>query len=76
MGNLRITDAIIQANKQGNNLLMRDIAEVLWPESSTAVRQVNMSRLVTGKLKYIKIDWIRIICDMTGVDANFLFKIK
>lgn len=69
---IRVEEAIARAKMQGRKVLKKEIAEKLWPDSSAAVQQVNMTLLCSGKKKLVNPDWVRIICEMTGCSADFL----
>lgn len=70
---MRIEQAIARAKEQGNKVLKKDIAAKLWPDSTEAAQQVNMTRLCNGGTTKIDEDWVSIICQMTGCTPNFLF---
>lgn len=69
---LRIEEAIARAKVCGNRVLKKDIAARLWPDSSAAAQQVNMSALCSGETARVAPEWIVIISEMTGASANFL----
>lgn len=48
----------------------------LWPKQKGKSPGVKMSQLISGKFKIFKVLWVYIICKLTGVDANFLFRQK
>ena len=73
---MRIEQAIARAKEQGKKVLKKDIAARLWPDSTEAGQQVNMTALCSGKTTKINQDWVAIICDMTGCTADFLFGIS
>lgn len=70
---IRIEEAIARAKRQGNKVLKKDIAARLWPDSTPVAQQVNITRLCSGKTPRINVDWVNIICEMTGCTADFLF---
>jgi len=74
--NEKLKDAIQIALLNGKSNVKNDIAKKLWKSASMEVQVQNMSRLITGKKPFIKPEWISIICEETGVDANFLFNIN
>ena len=69
---IRIEQAIARAKEKGNKVLKKDIAARLWPDSTGVGQMVNMTRLCAGKTRIVH-DWVRIICEMTGCTADFLF---
>ena len=73
---LRIEQAIARAKEQGNKVKKKDIAARLWPDSSQAAQQVNMTALCNGATARIAPEWVNIICEMTGCTADFLLGIK
>lgn len=73
MRTIRINEALARAENAGRKVYKYELAAKLWPDMSPQARQVNMTRLCTGKTKRIQPSWVGIICRATGVDANFLF---
>ena len=69
---MRIEEAIARAKQQGNKVLKKDIAARLWPDSTPVAQQVNITRLCAGKTPRINVEWVNIICEMTGCTADFL----
>lgn len=73
---LRIREALADYYlRTGKIMRQQKLAEHLWPNSSKEVRHVNMSRLIHGKTRQMETTVVEIICDVTGVDANFLYGI-
>ena len=72
---LRIDVVIARAKEQGKKVMKKDISAKLWPDSTPAAQQVNMTALCCGKTKYINPDWVKVICEMTGCTADFLLGI-
>lgn len=70
---MRIEQAIAFAKERGHKIKKKDIAARLWPNSSPEAQQVNMTALCNGSTRKVESEWVRIICEMTGVDPNFLF---
>lgn len=70
---MRIEEAIARAKQQGNKVLKKDIAARLWPDSTPVAQQVNITRLCAGKTPRINVEWVNVICEMTGCTADFLF---
>jgi hypothetical protein len=69
---MRLIEALEFANI-GQRKRKKDLARLLWPDSSYESQDVNMSKLINGKTKRIDPGWVNIIADFCGVDANFLF---
>ena len=72
----RINAALASAKENGIKLMKKDIAARLWPNSSPSAQQVNMTKLCNGKQKKIDPEWVKIVCELTGVSANFLLGIE
>ena len=70
---LRIDEAIARAKTAGKKVMKKDIAARLWPDTTPVGQQVNMTGLCKGNTARINPDWVRIICEMTGCTADFLF---
>lgn len=73
---IRVNDAIISARMNGKKITKKDIAALLWKDSKQRTQAVNMSALCNHRIQTIKIEWVKEICEATGVDANFLFNIN
>ena len=73
---MRIELALARAKEQGNKVLKKDLAAKLWPDSSEAAQQVNMTNLCNGRRDAVKPDWVVIICEMCNCSADFLFGLK
>lgn len=73
---IRIEQAIARAKEQGKRVLKKDIAASLWPNSTEAGQQVNMTALCAGRTTKINPEWVGIICEMCGCTADFLFGIS
>lgn len=69
---LRVEEAIARAKANGNRIYKKQIAAKLWPESEDSAQQVNMTNLCNGRTQMCRPEWVNIICDMTGVSADFL----
>ena len=72
---IRIEEAIAFAKLNGRKVTKKEIAQRLWPNSKPAAQSVSMARLLKGEAQMIQPDWVRIICEMTGCTADFLFNI-
>ena len=72
----RINAALASAKENGIKVMKKDIAARLWPNSSPSAQQVNMTKLCNGKQKKIDPEWVKIVCELTGVSANFLLGIE
>lgn len=71
--NIKIEEAIARAKESGRRVLKKDIAARIWPDGTPEARQVNMTKLLKGRTLRIEPEWVKIICEMTGVSADFLF---
>lgn len=70
---MNVEKAIARAKECGLKVKKKDIAARLWPNSSEVAQQVNMTSLLNGTTRKVEPEWVKIICEMTGVDPNFLF---
>lgn len=61
------------AAENGKKVKKKDLAAKMWPDSSEAAQQVNMTKLCSGKYKNINPEWVHIICKECGVTPSFLF---
>lgn len=74
MQKLRINEAVLAFNsKNEGGISLLYLAKKIWPESETKTQQVSISKLVNGKTRRIEMDWVKIICEETGVSPDFLF---
>ena len=73
---IRIEQAIARAKEQGRKVLKKDIAAALWPDANPANQQIKMTLLCKGKTTRIEPGWVKIICEQTGVSADFLLGIS
>lgn len=71
---IRLNEALEYAAQSGKSINKIRIAEKLWKTSNRSTQAVNFSNLISGRTKLINPEWVNIICEETGVDANFLFK--
>lgn len=70
---LRINEAIARAERMGKKVFKKDLAALLWSESSEGAQQVNMTKLVSGRAKKISIEWVEILCRELDCSADYLF---
>lgn len=70
---LRINEAIARAERMGNKVFKKDLAALLWPDSSVNAQQVNMTKLVNGTSKKVSIEWVEILCRELNCTADYLF---
>jgi len=73
---IRIESAIARAKEQGIKVTRRDIAARLWPDATPINQSVKIGLLIRGKTTRIEPRWVGIICEMTGVSADFLLGIS
>ena len=71
----RIQEAFAHSLNNGKRIIQKELATILWPDSSAKTQQTNMTNLSTGQRLAIRPEWVEKICKETGVDANFLFSI-
>jgi hypothetical protein len=73
---MKIDEAIAHALLQGKKVTKRELKNAFWPESTSRSQDSNMLNLCKGVTRKIDPEWIQIMVDKCGVDANFLFGIK
>lgn len=73
---IRVEEAIARARQQGLQIRKKDIAARLWPYAGEQARATYMSRLCSGLTERVTADMVRVIADMTGCTADFLFGIS
>jgi len=76
MAKLRLNEALARAEMNGVKHQKKDLARLLWPNSTTETQQVNMTNLCTGTTKKINPEWVDVLCRELKCDANFLFNIE
>lgn len=69
---LRISAACAYYESQHGKKIDKELAAELWPSSKPDTRKVNLSNLKSGRTRPNP-EQISIICDMTGVDPNFIY---
>lgn len=62
--------------KTGNRMTKTELASRLWPNSSIKSGQTVLSNYEAGRIKRIDITALRKICEICGVDANFLLNVQ
>ena len=72
----RINEAILRSEINGKKVFKKDLAAKMWPDSSEAAQQVNMTALCRGKKLKVAPEWVEIICKECGCTADFLFGLK
>lgn len=72
----RINEAILRSEIKGKKVFKKDLAAKMWPDSSEAAQQVNMTALCRGKKLKVAPEWVEIICKECGCTADFLFGLK
>lgn len=70
---IRINEAIAVARRSGKKVTRMDIARKLWADSSPESQNVCINNLCNGVTTRVEPEWVKIICEMTGVDSNYLF---
>lgn len=56
-----------------NQMNVQRVGMELYPEQNYKVANVSMNRLTTGKAASLKFEKIKVLCEVLGIDANFLF---
>lgn len=75
MAKIRLEEALIYAKEHGRQVLKKDLAAKMWPDSSEPAQQVNMTNLCNGRRTSVEPEWVQIICKECGCTADFLFGI-
>lgn len=77
---LKLEEALAyhEANKKPSEISITkiDLAKKLFVGAKHQTQAVNMNNLVKGTTARVAPEWIKTICEATGVDANFLFGIE
>lgn len=73
MDNFKLSDAFVYAKNNGNKVMKRDLAKILWEDSREKTAVANISNLCNGKTKKIDIEAVPIICEKLGITADYLF---
>jgi len=76
MTEFRIKQAFAYALAIGLNITRMDLAERIWDKSNYGAQKANVSHLFGGKTKSVTPKIVKEVCELTTVDANFLFNIK
>lgn len=74
--NLRIKQAVLRAKECGRPVRMVDLGSSLWPDAPEVSQKINISNLANGRTGRIKPEWVRVICEVCGCSADFLFGIE
>lgn len=69
----RINEAILKAAQNGKKVFKKDLAAKMWPDSTPAAQQVNMTALCSGRKQKVSVEWVTIICKECGCTADYLF---
>lgn len=70
---LRINEAIARCERMGKKVFKKDLAALLWADSSVNAQQVNMTKLVNGTTKKVSVEWIEVLCRELNCTADYLF---
>ena len=73
---LRVNEAIAAAKLQGKDVKKKELAKLLFPKSTEMSRITLMTKVCSGKLERVNPEWIGIIANECGVDANFVLGIE
>ena len=74
MSRLKIKEALnAYKDRTGKRMTQQQLGKLLFPDSSNESASITITRLATGKTKTVSIDVVNKICEITGVDPNFLF---
>lgn len=73
MGNLKIKESLAYATAMGKEIDKRDLAAKVFPEASPDCQYQKFQHLLAGRTLRVKPETVVIICQETGVSADFLF---
>lgn len=73
MTKLKIKEAITFAKQNGNKVTRTQIALAIFPEKTERQAKESLYRIESGKSKSKYPEIVDKVCELTGVDANFLF---
>ena len=60
--------------KTGKTITFKKAAKSLWPDSNEETQIVNISKLINGKVSYIKGEHLKILANLYGCTIDFLMK--
>ena len=72
MSRIKLVEALAFYTATTGEDISNELMETLWANSSRDSRLINFNRIKSGKTKALSIEKIHIICDMCGVDPNYL----
>jgi hypothetical protein len=74
---MRINEALGYAAMNGKNvsLIKKELRKRFWPDATLVSRRQNWRNLANGITHKIDPEWVHIMVELTGVDANFLFSV-
>ncbi len=74
---MNLEKAIMYAKIKGKKNIQKELADALYPNASPSSRPNQISnlkkKLQDNPRTKIPANWVNIICEKCGVDANFLF---
>lgn len=76
MSALKINEALAYATANGKKINKGELAAKLFPEASKACQYQKLQHLLSGRTLRIKPETVVIICQETGVSADYLFGLK
>lgn len=69
---IKINEAIAAAKLQGKEVKKKDLAALMFPNSTIQSQSTLMTKACSGKLKRICPEWLQIISQECGVSIEFL----
>ena len=70
---IRLNEAIAYAKMNGKEVVKKQLAAKLFPDSTPESQQVNLSYLASGRTKRVTPELIDIICDECGETLELTF---
>lgn len=76
MATLKINEALAYATAHGKKINKGELAAKLFPEANKACQYQKLQHLIAGRRVRIKPETVVILCQETGVSADFLFGLE
>lgn len=76
MSTLKINEALAYATAHGKKINKVELAARIFPEANKACQYQKLQHLLSGRTARVKPETVVIICNETGVSADFLFGLK
>lgn len=76
MAAIKINEALAYATAHGKKINKGELAAKLFPEVNKACQYQKLQNLLSGRTARVNPETVVIICNETGVSADFLFGLK